>query len=376
MAAKFLVKRTSSTGNAPNTSQLQTGELALNLPDGRMYGSNGTIIFEIGANTSATSVGANNLFINATTARVNSALTIGAFTIPRTDGTANQVLTTDGSGAVTWEDGSSGAGAAGGGPGITITTFKYEPASNQTVFQGVDENGNILDYVSGQEDLYLNGIKLLADDDYAATNTTCITLAANAVSGDTLEIQRIVGNTNYKEFEYTVASNTTSFSGADDNGTVLNYIAGGELVFLNGVKLVTTDDYAAANSTHCVLTANAVSGDILQVLAFGGATKDLLEATGYASADTSLLTIDTFNKATFRTAKYFIQANTSDSFTSSEALVVHDGTNAFTSEYGMISSNGVLYAVSADISGVNCRLRVTPTRSGTTFKMKRIGIKV
>ena len=45
MAAKFLVKRSSVSGQAPNTSQISTGELALNLTDGIMYGSNGTVIF-------------------------------------------------------------------------------------------------------------------------------------------------------------------------------------------------------------------------------------------------------------------------------------------------------------------------------------------
>ena len=56
MAAKFLVKRSSVSGQAPNTSQLSTGELALNLPDGILYGSNGTIIFELGSNLTSTSI--------------------------------------------------------------------------------------------------------------------------------------------------------------------------------------------------------------------------------------------------------------------------------------------------------------------------------
>ena len=37
------------------------------------------------------------------------AVTLGAFTLPNTDGMANQVLTTDGAGTVTWEDGGGGA---------------------------------------------------------------------------------------------------------------------------------------------------------------------------------------------------------------------------------------------------------------------------
>ena len=71
-----------------------------------------------------------------------------------------------------------------------------------------------------------------------------------------------------------------------------------------------------------------------------------------------------------------VQANTVDSFHSSEAIVVHDGTTAYISEYGMVYSNGSLFTLSADINAGDVRLRVTPTRSGTTFKSKRIIIEV
>lgn len=49
------------------------------------------------------------------TGRFTSTLTIGAFTLPATDGTADQVLVTDGSGSVTWQDQSGGGGGSPGG---------------------------------------------------------------------------------------------------------------------------------------------------------------------------------------------------------------------------------------------------------------------
>ena len=42
--------------------------------------------------------------IGGTTPTITNALTLGAFTLPNTDGTVNQVLTTDGAGVVSWED--------------------------------------------------------------------------------------------------------------------------------------------------------------------------------------------------------------------------------------------------------------------------------
>ena len=79
MASVIKIKRTSVSGRVPTTSGLDTGELALNIPDKRLYTSNGTSILEIGSNPSTLSV--------------NS-----AYSFPHADGTQGQVLKTDGSG--------------------------------------------------------------------------------------------------------------------------------------------------------------------------------------------------------------------------------------------------------------------------------------
>ena len=75
MANKFQVKRTTVTGRTPNTTNsgtthfIDTGELALNLTDGKMFSSNGTVYFEVGA----------NLANQAVTGTVNAAsFTVGA----------------------------------------------------------------------------------------------------------------------------------------------------------------------------------------------------------------------------------------------------------------------------------------------------------
>ena len=385
MAAKFLVKRSSVSGQSPNTSQLTTGELALNLTDGIMYGSNGSVIFEIGSNVTS--------------------LSVNGYSFPSTDGANGQVLKTDGNGNITfatpvegfttgdvdthlntstasednvlsWNGSDYEWTAQSGGGSVTITEYLFKPTSNTTVFSGTDENGLVLDYSSGEEDVYLNGVKLISVDDYTATNTSAITLAANAVNGDTVQIVKISGSSTVLEYQYTVSANQTSFTGSDDNSAVLNYTPGREQVFLNGIKLIATDDYTRPNSSHIILSANAVATDVLEAVVFAGAGEDLTEAVGYSSSNTSTLTINTFNSSVYRTAKYIIQANTSDSYAASEAILIHDGTTAYVTEYGEVYSNTNLYTVTGDISGADVRLRVTPTGSGTTFKVKRIGINV
>ena len=57
--------------------------------------------------------------------------------------------------------------------------------------------------------------------------------------------------------------------------------------------------------------------------------------------------------------------------------VIHNGTEAFISEYGSIITGQSLATFSADISGGNLRLRVTPTSTASTvFKLSKTVIKV
>ena len=89
MANKLQIKRTAVTGRTPNTTNsgnthfIDTGELALNLTDKKLFSSNGTVYFEIGSNLSSLSV--NSIVANGT------------------NGTSGQLLHSNGSG-VYWAD--------------------------------------------------------------------------------------------------------------------------------------------------------------------------------------------------------------------------------------------------------------------------------
>ena len=97
MASIVKIKRSSVQGKAPQVADLQAGELALNTRDGKLFSSDGSSIFEVGANTSTLNVGT---------------LTVGnstPFTLPTSDGSAGQILKTDGAGNVTWQADTAGA---------------------------------------------------------------------------------------------------------------------------------------------------------------------------------------------------------------------------------------------------------------------------
>jgi hypothetical protein len=93
MASILKIKRSSVKGKAPSTSDIATGEIALNTRDGKFFSSDGSNVFELGANTATSRIGT---------------LTVGntnPFTLPSSDGTAGQILKTDGSGNITFQDG-------------------------------------------------------------------------------------------------------------------------------------------------------------------------------------------------------------------------------------------------------------------------------
>ena len=85
----FQIKRTSTAGRTPNTTNssnsqyINAGELALNMTDGILYTSNGSTLITVGANV-----------VNQ---QVTGTLTVKAISANGSVGSANQVLTSNGS---------------------------------------------------------------------------------------------------------------------------------------------------------------------------------------------------------------------------------------------------------------------------------------
>ena len=93
------VKRTAISGRPANTTTIPNpGELALNMTDGILYSTNGSIIFEIGANN--------------TNVRVSNTLTVKAISANSSVGVEGEVLTSNGSG-VYWRTVTGYAGSQG-----------------------------------------------------------------------------------------------------------------------------------------------------------------------------------------------------------------------------------------------------------------------
>jgi len=93
MASKIRIKRTTVSGRTPNTADpantqyIETGELALNLSDKKLFSSNGTVAFEVGSNLTSLVV-SNTIFLGNST--VNT--TVNSSSIYIANSTANTLI--------------------------------------------------------------------------------------------------------------------------------------------------------------------------------------------------------------------------------------------------------------------------------------------
>jgi hypothetical protein len=53
MASRVSIKSTATANLVPNTSLVDSGELVINIADGKLFSSNGSVVFEVGANLSS-----------------------------------------------------------------------------------------------------------------------------------------------------------------------------------------------------------------------------------------------------------------------------------------------------------------------------------
>jgi len=146
MASVVKIKRSAVQGKAPTTSDITTGELALNTRDGKLFSSDGSSVFEIGANLHSLNVSTGGLTIG------NVALG-SSFTFPTNDGSALQILQTDGNGTLAWV---SLETAEGGG--FTTSTLTSYPTGDYA--EGGAGTETYLGSISGDEGTDPFGVSL------------------------------------------------------------------------------------------------------------------------------------------------------------------------------------------------------------------------
>ena len=74
----------------------------------------------------------------------------------------------------------------------TLATFEFLATDGQTDFSGVDENGVLMQFSPGNNQVFLNGVMLSPGEDFTET-AGVVTLAAPAAAGDLLNVVAFTG---------------------------------------------------------------------------------------------------------------------------------------------------------------------------------------
>jgi len=224
----------------------------------------------------------------------------------------------------------------------SLVDFKFIADSAQTAFSGNDADGKSLVFEDSNYEVFVNGIRLLKSDYSVNSATNVVTLGTPAIDEDEVVIKTIVGvdtlslidsayiNARVRSskaldglttYKFSVDSGQTTFTGNDENGSLLSYSAGDVQVFLNGILLLETDDYTATNGTSVVLSAAAPATSELVVQAY-----NISEVSTYRS----LPGLDVYNyTATLN------QTNFSGADVDGNSLIYHPGAI-------LVSLNGII----------------------------------
>ena len=147
---------------------------------------------------------------------------------------------------------------------FTTQRSQYTATASQTVFNHSSVDATHLD-------VYLNGVLQVVNDDYTA-DTSAVTFASGVDSGYSVSIierrGRVATSRGLVEnkFQFTTASPTTIITGTDDTGKTLDYSNGLADVYLNGILLRDSNDYASNSGTSVTLVSATTSGDLVTIV--------------------------------------------------------------------------------------------------------------
>ena len=168
---------------------------------------------------------------------------------------------------LTISDSTSGVSAAtyGSTTAIPVLTINDKGRITSATTAGITTSLTIADSSS------TNGTIALATDTLTFEGGAGLSAA---ISGDVVTYN--FDGVTFTNYEYTATTGQATFGGSDNNGNTLAYTAGKIDVFLNGVRLASSD-YTATNGSTISLSTGAIGGDILVAKAFVTINTSLIE---------------------------------------------------------------------------------------------------
>jgi len=407
MSANIIHKKSSVQGKIPATSALSYGELAVNTYDGKIYFKyNFGLGDAIATISQVTDSSIGDLSdVNLSTAPTNgqvlkwngtnwiaaddidTTLTLSSENLSAL-GDVSSTSPSDGQSLVwnastsLWEPATVTSG------GSSSTTYAEQSVVSDTFTGDNSTTDYTVSLLPDSEDhvmVMLNGV--VQDPSTYSLASDVITFATAPATGDNIELRTFSGFStdvqlnNYQSYVYTLTSDGNTVSGSDDNSNTLAYTANKVEVYVNGVRLVDGDDYAATNGTSITFNETIFSGSVVEVVSL--ATASLINQALEIQTNEQVLTttatdqaVETYSASDYRTGKFLIQmSHATAGYSAAEVLLTHDGSSAYYTVYGEIYSTASLGSISADLNGGQVRLLVSPTNTNTTVKVKRITVE-
>ena len=180
------------------------------------------------------------------------------------------------------------------------------------------------------------------------------TLASTTVSSSATSIDSWSTSDHTGAF-YVVTGHNSSEAASSIHEVMLLADGSNAFVSAHGISSKGTDqlNFTATNSSGTIALKAASSS--------GGSTSVSAWRVHIKRDDAGASVIDSWSASSYRGAKYFLSLNdsTNNKLQNIEALVVHDGTNAYITPYGDVQTyvGSALTTLSADISDGNVRLK-------------------
>jgi hypothetical protein len=145
----------------------------------------------------------------------------------------------------------------------------------------------------------------------------------------------------------------------------------GTLVLANTTPTINLHSTGSNSS----FTIKNVAGDLV-IANTNAISRPLVFDTANTVAITTLTAtlIHQFDKTTFRSAKYVVNAinNNANTQSVSELLVLHNIVDAMVTEYAQLNSNGAFLTISANTDGTNVKVYGTSSSNNATVKFNAI----
>ena len=227
--------------------------------------------------------------------------------------------------------------------GMYLRLDTSQPAGKNFVFESVDSNTG-----------YANtaGISTYAVTAGIATYATTAGIATDAT------------NAGYAK---TAGISTTSQGITGTPSITVQDVTGVGATFTGNVTIGGTLTYEDVTNIDVVGLITARSG-----IDFGSPSVVRIESASSTKEATSQASVDSFTASSYRSAQYQVQITRGSSYQMTTINVLHDGTNAYLSEFGTIKTGPNLATFDADINSGSLRLLATPTTSDSTvFKITK-----